>query len=70
MLEPGLPEGAVRLTVDEAVNAVLLSDHPEGDAGSVEIDTALISMLRRGDVWAIRLSDGRLAFAPNPVHVA
>ena len=65
MPEPKLPDGATRLTTDEAIEAVLLSDHSEGDAGSVEIDTALINMLRRGDVWAIRLADNRLAFAPQ-----
>lgn len=56
------PEGAIPLTVDEAVEAIVTGNHPEADRGSVLIDAALIEGLRSGEYIAARFLDGRLAF--------
>ena len=57
-----LPPGATLLTADEAVQAVVTNDHPEAVLGSVQMDTGLVTLLRSGQVLAVRLADGRLAF--------
>jgi hypothetical protein len=57
-----LPPGATLLSADEAVNAIVTTDHPEAARGNVVMDTALVEMIRDGEIICVRLSDGRLAF--------
>ena len=61
-----LPPGATLLTADEAVEAVVTNDHPEAVLGSVQMDAGLVTLLRSGQVLAVRLADGRLGFALAP----
>ena len=55
----------VDLSPDEAIEAILTSDHPEGAAGSVEMDAGLIELIRGGLMSVCRFPDGRLAFSPT-----
>lgn len=59
-----VPPGAELLTPDEAVQAITTQDHPEAASGGIELDGALIELIRAGRVVAARFADGRLAFAP------
>jgi len=59
---PDLPPGARLLTADEAVELLLVSDHPDARRGSIALDGALIEGLRRGLIVACQLPDGRIAF--------
>ena len=64
---PGpLPPGARLLSVQQAVDALVSGDHPEGSQGSLAVDGGLIELLRQGYLIACRLPDGRIAFTPNP----
>lgn len=59
---PPLPEGAKVMTADEAVEAIVTSDHPGADKGGVELDAGLVEAVRAGKIVAIRLADRQLAF--------
>lgn len=50
------------LTADEAVDRILLGDHPEADSSTVSLDGSLVELLRAGAVTAALRPDGRLAF--------
>lgn len=50
------------LTVDEAVEAIVTSAHPEASKGDLALDAALIQALRAGKIDAARREDGKLAF--------
>jgi hypothetical protein len=66
---PELPEGATRLTPDEAVEALVTGDHRDSADGSVAADAILVEALRTGAFIAIRMPDGELRFtAVGPVH--
>jgi hypothetical protein len=56
-----LPPGAQLLTADEAVEALVFGDHPEGKRGTLELDAALVEGLRQGWLLACRLPDGQIA---------
>lgn len=58
------------LSTDEAVEAILTGDHPQGDLGSVTMDSDLIDMLRGGYIEAGRDDAGVLVFRPTPLGEA
>jgi hypothetical protein len=64
---PGpLPPGARLLSAQQAVEALVSGDHPEGSQGSLAMDGGLIELLRQGYLIACRRPDGRIAFTGNP----
>jgi hypothetical protein len=62
-----LPEGAVQLSEDEAVQAIVTGNHPGADRGNAEFDSAVVEMIRRGLVSVARLADGQLSFTRTEV---
>ncbi|OHV23961.1 hypothetical protein BBK14_23560 [Parafrankia soli] len=60
------PPGARILTPDEAAHLIVTGDHPAGGKGSLEIDAALITLVRDGRVRVAQFPDGTLAFAVVP----
>lgn len=52
----------IPLTVDEAVEAIVTSAHPEASKGDLALDAALIEALRKGKIDAGRREDGKLTF--------
>ena len=64
--QPQAPPGGRLLTVDEAIELIVIGEHPEAATGNVHLDAALIDTLRSGIVVACRMPDGRLAFSRVP----
>ena len=58
------PPGGRLLTPDEAIELIVTGDHPGSITGGVDLDLALIDLLRAGLVAACQFADGRLAFTP------
>ncbi|MEV8504514.1 hypothetical protein AB0368_06735 [Actinoplanes sp. NPDC051475] len=63
---PALPPGSRLLTADEAVEALITGDHGEAAPGTLELDAALVELLRSGQIVAARMPDQRIAFSPVP----
>ncbi|TCJ34521.1 hypothetical protein [Parafrankia sp. BMG5.11] len=61
-----VPPGARLLTPDEAAHLIVTGDHPAGGEGSLQIDAALITLLRDGRVCVAQFPDGSLLFAVVP----
>jgi hypothetical protein len=61
-----LPPGARLLSAQEAVDALVSGDHPEGPQGGLALDAGLIELLGQGHILACRLPDGRIAFTRTP----
>lgn len=59
---PQLPPGGRLLPADEAIELLIVGDHPDSGGGSVALDAALIDGLRARRVIGCLLPDGRIAF--------
>jgi hypothetical protein len=64
-----LPDGARLLDTEQAVEAIVLSDHPEAHKGDIEIDNALVTLIRDGRAVVARLADGTLIFNASQEHL-